>query len=282
MKINALSSADFNQLDYYALLALQPNLKPSFDENSKVGLEEKFKLLKPEENKYFMLLFLDQSKKVPLLNLLTPEQLLWGITMFPKERLIKYLFQIEKKQLIQLYLKQVKLRRFLSFFTKRALLNVLRSKEVNKNQIMRGLMTIPVDELRSMAQLLDGQDYSTKQKPELLKILNRYQKPMLVRAMMALSKKSVLNLVTRIAEIMPEIMDRLPDYELYKMTANLPKPLLLQLMSGMEPEQHVDFLSMLGNKDLSYVLTAMDDGIFRSAMLTQFPDAIRAMSQKAA
>jgi hypothetical protein len=245
-------------------------------------LLQKFRELRPEENKFFMLQFLDYSKKVPLLARMSPKMLFWAISLFPPELLRGFLIRMNKKKLIGLFLKRIRLEKFLSLFPKEALLTMLMSKEINKNQIMRGLMGVPVDELRRMGRRLTGRDTRQMEKPDVLAMLNGINKEFLVKGMMQLSPKSVLGIVTRLAGIFPEIMQRIPDFYFVKLMETMPKELMLRLLKGAEPEQHMGMLATLENNDLSYVLTALDPDVFQEIMLNKFPDAIRAMAQPAA
>lgn len=285
MKIDALGASDLFRLPENPLIAaLAPvGQKHCCDETaSPEVLARRFQELNPRQNKFYILLALAYNEKLPLLRLMSREMLFWGVSLFPKEFLFRYLMQLNKMKLINLFLKRLKLKQFLNFFPKEALMMTLKARELQKNQILRHFPQLPLEELRELYERVTKQDASKKQKPELLQFAASLEKPMLLKAMMALSKKSIVNIVSLVAEKQPQILRMIPDFHLMKLTHSLPKELLLRLMTGLEEENFIELISTLGNKDLSYVLSGLDDKIFGDIMLSRFGPQIMSLSEKVA
>jgi len=234
------------------------------------------------QNKFFIIRLLKRGDVINILYMLDKEKLVQAMNLFPRTKLIHFLFHLPKEMLLKMLLWVIPLRTFMQFFPTETIFNLLRSQRLDVSSFVRGFENQPPEMLQKLMMLITGQNTDGLKHKELLAMLRQLRKEQIVEGMKGMGQKDIFEFVFAEVKKDPELLMMISRGDLIKVTSLMPKPNLVEMFQLLPEQMLVQYLSQLPEKELCMAAAQVDDKSFGNMLINDFPDLIASLAQAAA
>ena len=236
-------------------------------------LVEIFKLADPN-NKFLILSTMTADKLQKFLPLMEEEDLMQGFYYFTEDKLLAMLKELPPEQLVNTVFQMFSEREVIQLMPNDELDNFLTSTEVDKDNVLKHLKSIPPEYLAQMIEGVTGEEW----KGDSIDMVNQIAdfNPLQYKdALTSMQPTQKQQLTLSLAHEHKELYQLFsPEAYTNMIHAQKQKPDIVKAMSVIEPEEKIKMLEELPNDLLSVVITQIDAEIFADTLINRFPEVL--------
>ena len=236
-------------------------------------LVEIFKLADPN-NKFLILSTMTADKLQKFLPLMEEEDLMQGFYYFTEDKLLAMLKELPPEQLVNTVFQMFSEREVIQLMPNDELDNFLTSTEVDKDNVLKHLKSIPPEYLAQMIEGVTGEE----RKGDSIDMVNQIAdfNPLQYKdALTSMQPTQKQQLTLSLAHEHKELYQLFsPEAYTNMIHAQKQKPDIVKAMSVIEPEEKIKMLEELPNDLLSVVITQIDAEIFADTLINRFPEVL--------
>lgn len=236
-------------------------------------LVEIFKLADPN-NKFLILSTMTADKLQKFLPLMEKEDLMQGFYYFTEDKLLAMLKELPPEQLVNTVFQMFSEREVIQLMPNDELDSFLTSTEVDKDNVLKHLKSIPPEYLAQMIEGVTGEEC----KGDSIDMVNQIAdfNPLQYKdALTSMQPTQKQQLTLSLAHEHQELYQLFsPEAYTNMIHAQKQKPDIVKAMSVIEPEEKIKMLKELPNDLLSVVITQIDAEIFADTLINRFPEVL--------
>ncbi len=237
-------------------------------------LVEIFKLADPN-NKYLILSTMTADKLQKFLPLMEEEDLLQGFYFFTEDKLLAMLRELPPEQLVNTVFQMFSEQEVIQLMPNNELDKLLTSTEVDKDNVLKHLKSIPPEYLAQMIQNVTGQEVKSGDNIDMIKQISQFNPLEYKDALTSMEPTQKQQLTYSLAHEHPELYQLFsPEAYTNMIHAQKQKPDLVKAMAVIEPEEKIKMLEELPNDLLSVVITQIDARVFADTLINRFPEIL--------
>ena len=233
-------------------------------------LVEIFKLADPN-NKFLILSTMTADKLQKFLPLMEEEDLMQGFYYFTEDKLLAMLKELPPEQLVNTVFQMFSEREVIQLMPNDELDNFLISTEVDKDNVLKHLKSIPPEYLAQMIEGVTGKGDSIDMVNQIADFNPLQYKDALTSMQPTQKQQLTLSLAHEHKELYQLFS---PEAYTNMIHAQKQKPDIVKAMSVIEPEEKIKMLEELPNDLLSVVITQIDAEIFADTLINRFPEVL--------
>ena len=246
-------------------------LKDNLDYNQVI---EDLKLNLPE-NKFAILMMMPTSELFQLMELLGKDNLLSGLKFFTKEKLMTFVAQLPKRDLLKmlfsLFTDKTQLIEYLPI---KELYHFLSSDKITKGHFMKIFEMLPKETLSTIAAYLTGKSCDKMSKSNLLQEINNFKKYQLTNGIKQLGEQNLRGVVTTLTKSFPKLYNEFSHVALFNVSAEFARTDLVDSMKVIDNSKIMLMLSELPDKLLALTVSQIDPEIFAQILLNDHKDLL--------
>ncbi|MDR1168219.1 MAG: hypothetical protein LBK53_04930 [Heliobacteriaceae bacterium] len=233
---------------------------------------ELFQLADPK-NKLMILREMTAQQMQIFLPLMEDKDLQQGLSFFTMDKLMKMLQKIPPEQLVKTMFEMFSQEEVIALMPEEQLNKFLKDTDIDKNKILKHLMSIPPQYLAQMLESVTGkavEDLSSYDMVKQIGDLNPLEFQDSLTNMLPIQKQQ---LVLSLAKEHPEwfqIFD--PEAYTHIMEVQKDKADVVKAMNVIENEEMIKMIEQLPNDLLSIVITQIDTEVFAETLMNELPE----------
>ena len=237
-------------------------------------LVEIFKLADPN-NKLLILSTMTADKLQKFLPLMEEEDLLQGFYYFTEDKLLAMLKELPPEQLVNTVFQMFSEREVIQLMPNDELNNFLTSTEVDKDNVLKHLKSIPPEYLAQMIESVTGEECQGKDSIDMVNQIGEFNPLQYKDALTSMQPTQKQQLTLSLAHENPELYQLFsPEAYTNMIHAQRQKPDIVKAMDVIEPEEKIKMLEELPNDLLSIVITQIDAETFADTLINRFPEVL--------
>ena len=237
-------------------------------------LVEIFKLADPN-NKYIILSTMTADKLQKFLPLMEEEDLLQGFYFFTEDKLLAMLRELPPEQLVNTVFQMFSEEEVIQLMPNDELDKFLTSTDVEKENVLKHLKSIPPEYLAQMIQSVTGQEVQSGDSIDLVNQIGEFNPLQYKDALTSMQPTQKQQLTLSLAHEHPELYQLFsPEAYTNMIHAQKQKPDIVKAMAAIEPEEKIKMLEELPNDLLSVVITQIDARDFADTLINRFPEVL--------
>ena len=278
------------KMQRYQGLSIEEVLKAEAEDGNELAIElaeelltnvnlliEIFRLADPE-NKFAILMNMEQSELIKLLPLLEKDDLVQGLMYFEQDKLLDFLKHIPPEQLVKTVLELFSEEQIIELMPEEQLDKLLTSTEVDKDRVLNNMKLLPAEYLMQVIESVTGKPCEDTNGLDMVKTISKFNPLEYKDALKDLSNIPKRQLTLALTKENKELY-QLFDAEAYTrmIDTHYQKPDIVRAMGVIEPEEIIKMLEELPKDLMSIVLTQMDTEDFAENLMKEHPELIAQM-----
>lgn len=237
-------------------------------------LVEIFKLADPN-NKFLILSTMTADKLQKFLPLMEEDDLMQGLYFFTEDKLMSLLKELPPEQLVNTVFQMFSEREVIQLMPNDELDKFLTSTEVDKDNVLKHLKSIPTEYLAQMIESVTGQETKATNNIDMVKQIGDFNPLQYKDALTSMQPTQKQQLTLSIAHEHPELFQLFsPEAYTNMIQTQKQKPEVVKAMAVIEPEEKIKMLEQLPNDLLSVVITQIDAKVFADTLINRFPEVL--------
>ncbi len=226
------------------------------------------------DNKYNLLMGLNENELAEMLEYLDPEDLRMGLNFFTQEKLLKLLQEIPIEQLVNVTNTVFKLDEIMEMMPSRELDKFMTSDKLEKEFLLKYVAQLPPEAMAAMLETATGEPVNNLDPKYMMSKISELDKDEYKEAMLSINPDLKRSMVMNMSADKPEVMQLFSSESYTNMLGTLQKPDMMEGMIAIEKEQLIDMNSQLPQELMSIVLTQMNTEDFAKIILEKHPEIL--------
>ena len=237
-------------------------------------LIEIFKLADPN-NKFIILMNMDEQQLREFLPLMEHNDLIQGLMYFTQDKLLKMLEEVPPEQLVETVLQLFSQEEVISLVPEEELDTILTYHDLDKNKVLQHLKSIPPEYIAQMLESVNGEEVENQNQLAMIKQVGDLNPLEYKDALTSLQPTQKQQLTLSLAKENPELY-QLIDARAYTNMIDIhkQKPEIVKAMNILEDEELIKMIGQLPNDLMSIVITQLDTEIFADHLMNKNPEII--------
>ena len=237
-------------------------------------LIEIFKLADPN-NKFIILMNMDEQQLREFLPLMEHNDLVQGLMYFTQDKLLEMLEEIPPEQLVETVLQLFSQEEVISLVPEEQLDKILTYHDLDKNKVLQHLKSIPPEYIAQMLESVTGEEVENQNQLAMIKQVGNLNPLEYKEALTSLQPTQKQQLTLSLAKENPELY-QLIDARAYTnmIDVHKQKPDIVKAMNVIEDEELIKMIGQLPNDLMSIVITQLDTEIFADHLMKKNPETI--------
>ena len=238
------------------------------------SLVEIFKLADPN-NKFLILSTMSADKLQKFLPLMEEEDLLQGFYFFTQDKLMAMLKELPPEQLVNTVFQMFSENEVIQLMPNDELNNFLTSTEVDKDNVLKHLKSIPPEYLAQMIESVTGEECKENDNIDMVNKIAAFNPLQYKDALTSMQPTQKQQLTLSLAHEHQELYQLFsPEAYTNMINTHKQKPDVVKAMAVIEPEEKIKMLEELPNDLLSVVITQIDTEKFADTLINRFPEVL--------
>ena len=237
-------------------------------------LIEIFQLADPE-NKFTILMNMEQGDLIKMLPLLEKDDMVQGLMYFNQDKLLDFLKHIPPEQLVRTVFELFSEEQIINLMPEEQLDKLLTSTDVDKYRVLDNLKSIPPEYLIQVIESVTGKECKDTRGVDMVKTISQFNPLEYKDALTNLStlpKQQLTLALTKEDKKLYQLFD--PSAYTNMIDNHYKKPDIVKAMSVIEPEEILKMLEQLPKDLMSIVITQMDTEKFADNLMNEHPEII--------
>ncbi len=227
------------------------------------------------QNRFAILLMMPTSELFQMLELLGKDNLLNGMRFFTKEKLMRFIAQLPKRDLLKmLFYMFTDKDQIIEHLPLKELHRFLTSNKIEKGHFMNIFEMLPRQTLSTIAGYLTGKECGKMSKADLLKEIEPFKKYQIVNGVKKLDEKALRGFITTMTEAFPKLYNEFSHKALFDVSAGFARVDLIEGMRVIDDSKIMDMLSDLPDKLLALTVSQIDTDVFSHILLNDHKDLL--------
>ena len=237
-------------------------------------LIEIFKLADPN-NKFIILMNMDEQQLREFLPLMEHNDLVQGLMYFTQDKLLEMLEEIPPEQLVETVLQLFSQEEVISLVPEEQLDKILTYHDLDKNKVLQHLKSVPPEYIAQMLESVTGEEVENQNQLAMIKQVGNLNPLEYKEALTSLQPTQKQQLTLSLAKENPELY-QLIDARAYTnmIDVHKQKPDIVKAMNVIEDEELIKMIGQLPNDLMSIVITQLDTEIFADHLMKKNPEII--------
>ena len=238
-------------------------------------LIEIFKLADPN-NKFMILMNMDEQQLRQFLPLMEHNDLVQGLMYFTQDKLLKMLEEVPPEQLVETVLQLFSEEEVIRLVPEEELDTILTYHDLDKNKVLQHLKSIPQEYIAQMLESVTGEAVEEEQSQyDMIKQVGNLNPLEYKDALTSLQPTQKQQLTLSLTKENPELY-QLIDARAYTnmIDTHKQKPEIVKAMTVIEDEELIKMIGQLPNDLMSIVITQLDTEIFADHLMKKNPEII--------
>ncbi len=237
-------------------------------------LIEIFKLADPN-NKFIILMNMDEQQLREFLPLMEHNDLVQGLMYFTQDKLLEMLEEIPPEQLVETVLQLFSQEEVISLVPEEQLDKILTYHDLDKNKVLQHLKSVPPEYIAQMLESVTGEEVENQNQLAMIKQVGNLNPLEYKEALTSLQPTQKQQLTLSLAKENPELY-QLIDARAYTnmIDTHKQKPEIVKAMTVIEDEELIKMIGQLPNDLMSIVITQLDTEIFADHLMKKNPEII--------
>ena len=237
-------------------------------------LIEIFKLADPN-NKFVILMNMDEQQLRQFLPLMEHNDLVQGLMYFTQDKLLNMLEEIPPEQLVETVLQLFSQEEVIKLVPEEELDKILTYHDLDKNKVLQHLKSIPPEYIAQMLESVTGEAVEDKSQLDMIKQVGNLNPLEYKDALTSLQPTQKQELTLSLTKENPELY-QLIDPRAYTnmIDTHKQKPEIVKAMTVIEDEEIIKMLGQLPHDLMSIVITQLDTEVFADHLMKKNPEII--------
>ena len=237
-------------------------------------LIEIFKLADPN-NKFIILMNMDEQQLREFLPLMEHNDLVQGLMYFTQDKLLEMLEEIPPEQLVETVLQLFSQEEVISLVPEEQLDKILTYHDLDKNKVLQHLKSVPPEYIAQMLESVTGEEVENQNQLAMIKQVGNLNPLEYKEALTSLQPTQKQQLTLSLAKENPELY-QLIDARAYTNMIDIhkQKPEIVKAMTVIEDEELINMIGQLPNDLMSIVITQLDTEVFADHLMKKNPEII--------
>ncbi len=238
-------------------------------------LIEIFKLADPN-NKFMILMNMDEQQLRQFLPLMEHNDLVQGLMYFTQDKLLKMLEEVPPEQLVETVLQLFSEEEVIRLVPEEELDTILTYHDLDKNKVLQHLKSIPQEYIAQMLESVTGEAVEEEQSQyDMIKQVGNLNPLEYKDALTSLQPTQKQQLTLSLTKENPELY-QLIDARAYTnmIDTHKQKPEIVKAMTVIEDEELINMIGQLPNDLMSIVITQLDTEVFADHLMKKNPEII--------
>lgn len=237
-------------------------------------LIEIFKLADPN-NKFVILMNMDEQQLRQFLPLMEHNDLVQGLMYFTQDKLLNMLEEIPPEQLVETVLQLFSQEEVIKLVPEEELDKILTYHDLDKNKVLQHLKSIPPEYIAQMLESVTGEAVEDKSQLDMIKQVGNLNPLEYKDALTSLQPTQKQELTLSLTKENPELY-QLIDTRAYTnmIDTHKQKPEIVKAMTVIEDEEIIKMLGQLPHDLMSIVITQLDTEVFADHLMKKNPEII--------
>ena len=237
-------------------------------------LIEIFKLADPN-NKFVILMNMDEQQLRQFLPLMEHNDLVHGLMYFTQDKLLNMLEEIPPEQLVETVLQLFSQEEVIKLVPEEELDKILTYHDLDKNKVLQHLKSIPPEYIAQMLESVTGEAVEDKSQLDMIKQVGNLNPLEYKDALTSLQPTQKQELTLSLTKENPELY-QLIDPRAYTnmIDTHKQKPEIVKAMTVIEDEEIIKMLGQLPHDLMSIVITQLDTEVFADHLMKKNPEII--------
>ncbi len=238
-------------------------------------LIEIFKLADPN-NKFMILMNMDEQQLRQFLPLMEHNDLVQGLMYFTQDKLLKMLEEVPPEQLVKTVLQLFSEEEVIRLVPEEELDTILTYHDLDKNKVLQHLKSIPQEYIAQMLESVTGEAVEEEQSQyDMIKQVGNLNPLEYKDALTSLQPTQKQQLTLSLTKENPELY-QLIDARAYTnmIDTHKQKPEIVKAMTVIEDEELINMIGQLPNDLMSIVITQLDTEVFADHLMKKNPEII--------
>ena len=237
-------------------------------------LIEIFKLTDPN-NRYMILMNLNEDQIKDFLPLMEEEDLNYGLNFFTQDQLLKMLEHLPAEELVKTVMEMFSQENIIQFLPEKQLDKILTDHTLDKNKVLEHLKSIPPEYLAQILETVTGQASQDKNSVQLTDEISKLNPLEFKDALTSLEPSQKQNLTLALCKENPELF-QIVDAHAYTtmIDDNKQKPEIVKAMAVINSDEIIKMIKELPKELMAIVVTQLDPEKFAEQVLKKTPKVI--------
>ena len=237
-------------------------------------LMEIFKLTDPN-NRFIILMNMNEQQLVKFLPLMEHEDLVQGLMFFTQDKLLRMLEDVPPEQLVNTVLEMFSEEQIVRLVPEEELDAILTSQELDKETVLKHLKSIQPEYIAQMLECVKGEEIQDQDQLDMIKQVRELNPLEYKDALVSLQPMQKQQLTLSLAKENPDLYQLIDPRAYTNMIDNYKqKPELVKAMTVIETEEIIKMIEELPNDLLSVVITQLDPEVFAQHLMDENPEII--------
>ena len=237
-------------------------------------LIEIFKLADPN-NKFVILMNMDEQQLRQFLPLMEHNDLVQGLMYFTQDKLLNMLEEIPPEQLVETVLQLFSQEEVIKLVPEEELDKILTYHDLDKNKVLQHLKSIPPEYIAQMLESVTGEAVEEQSQYDMIKQVGNLNPLEYKDALTSLQPTQKQQLTLSLAKENPKLYE-LIDARAYTNMIDIhkQKPDIVKAMNVIEDEHIINMIGQLPHDLMSIVITQLDTEDFADHLMKKNPEVI--------
>lgn len=237
-------------------------------------LVEIFKLADPN-NKFLILSTMNAEKLHQFLPLMEEKDILQGFYFFTEDKLLAMMKDLPPEQLVQTVFQMFSEEEVIQLMPDDELNKFLTSTDVDKENVLKHLQSIPPEYLAQMIEGVTGNECKDMDSIDMVKQIGNFNPLQYKDAMTSMQPTQKQQLTLNLAHEHQDLYQLFsPDAYTNMIHTQKQKPDVIKALEVIEPEEKLKMIQELPNDLLSIVITQIDAKDFADTLINKFPEVL--------
>jgi len=237
-------------------------------------LVEIFKLADPN-NKFLILSTMTADKLHKFLPLMEEQDLTQGLYFFTQDKLLAMMKELPPEQLVKTVFEMFSEQEVIKLMPNDELDKFLTSTEVDKDNVLKHLQSIPPEYLAQIIEGITGKECENMDSLDMVKQIGNFNQLQYKDALTSMQPTQKQQLTLALAHEHQELYQLFsPEAYTNMIHAQKQKPDMVKALDVIEPEEKIKMLKELPNDLLSVVITQIDARDFADTLINKFPEVL--------
>lgn len=237
------------------------------------ALVKLFQLSDPS-NKYAILSNLNERDLKELLPLLEPQDMVFGLNYFTKDKLLKLYNDLPKNQLIKVVFEMFPPEQVMQLMPENELNKFLSSQDLDKDLVLKNLKSLPPEMLAQMIEAATGKAAQANNQHDLINEIATLSPDKYKEALRNIPPQKKRQIILQMTKEKPKLYELFSSDAYINMISQKEKPELVKSAQVINPEQLIKMMGQLPQDLLAIVMTQIDPQKFADVLTSKFKDVL--------
>ncbi|MBE7711091.1 MAG: hypothetical protein E7Z92_03010 [Cyanobacteria bacterium SIG31] len=210
------------------------------------------------ENKFELLLHMDNSTREKVLPLIKQEDLVMGLNFFTQEKLLKMLMEVDIEELVNVVKEAFPLEQIVLMFTEEDLAGFFMNKKLDRNDVIEQLKILPPEMMQNFIEGVTGQPSYQTDSGELINSIANMPEEQYRKFMASIDPDVQRQLTFQLTKTNPEYLTLFHNETYVNMLSKLMKPEMIKPMIKLSQETLIKIIQELPEDLMSIVAAQID------------------------